>query len=854
MTSTELPLCTFQSDALVPEQLLVASWQGEDVLSRPYRFEVVLASLAPLLNEEAMLGAPARLTLFDPLGAAHPYHGIVTLVELLDADELYHYCRVVLEPRVTRLRLQRFSEIWLDKNLPELVRDILKHADLTHEGQGSDSTGAVAIDFDLRLRDDDIAHTQASFTCQYEESSFDFLSRLLEYSGCYYFFEQQAEQEALIICSDRSAQPRSLLPVRYRPLDTALNNGLQAVAHSFIRRAVVQPAQVVLQDFSASNAQLLLHSSAPVAAGGLAGNAQAPSPSPAFSGEYGVYGEHFGSSDQGLWLAQRRAQALGCRHRLFQGSGHVAGLRSGGSMALTGHPQAGMNALYQVLEVHHSGHQPLPATSDDKASRDALVRFVVIPDEVQFRPLLETPRPKVVGVLSAVVDGDGCGKPLLNQHGCYKVRFPFIRNQKPGTRGSAWLRMASMSAGSSHGMHFPLLKGSEVLVSFLGGDPDRPIIVGSVPNSENPNRVNEKNATQSGLSTAGGHFLAIDDQPGAAHMQMGAPGGSTTFTLGNGEVAGAQLRTSAHLHLTSSSLHQEVPGMYSLSMGTGEPPASSSVPEPDTAAPAQPPEPEKRLGNINTGSHWGGPSWLNLGAKADYSNAPTFSAALRTATVQSDASFGALKLSLTAQATSVAMNTSGVSASMSFNGVDYTYSTTKKDCSKVSDESVLITRLESSVTQLRGDLRDIEVKTYNMAANESITLVCGDNSIEMNALGVRIVAGHILTLKGDTVIEGNAFVNGNLTVHGKTTTQTATVSRTLSADTASVNTLNADEATFSTPYIPPVPLEVQARAAEKQAEFDALSQTVKGLTESLNRAANLALEPVEKFSPLDLPV
>ncbi|MGX5795658.1 type VI secretion system Vgr family protein [Pseudomonas sp. E2-15] len=855
MTSTELPLCTFQSDALALEHLLVASWQGEDLLSRPYRFEVVLASLAPLLNEDAMLGVPAHLTLFDTLGAAHPYHGIVTSVEVLDADELYHYCRVVLEPRMSRLRLQRFSEIWLDKNLPELVRDILKHADLTHEGQGSDSTSTQVFDFDLRLRDDDIPHTQASFTCQYEESSFDFLSRLLEYSGCYYFFEQQAEQEALIICSDRSAQPRSMLPVRYRPLDTALNNDLQAVAHSFIRRTVVQPAHVVLQDFSASNAQRSLHSTAPVAAGCVAGNDQAPGPSPAFSGEYGVYGEHFGSNDQGLWLAQRRAQALGCRHRLFQGSGHVVGLRSGRCMALTGHTHPGMNAVYQVLEVHHSGHQPLPATSDDKAPRDTLVRFVVIPAEVQFRPRLDTQKPNVVGVLSAVVDGDDCGKPLLNQHGCYKVRFPFIRHQKPGTRGSAWLRMASMSAGSSHGMHFPLLKGSEVLVSFLGGDPDRPIIVGSVPNSENPNRVNEKNATQSGLSTAGGHFLAIDDQPGAAHMQMGAPGGSTTLTLGNGEIAGAQLRTNAHLHLTSSSLHHEVPGVYSMSMGTGEPPpASGSGPEPDAAEPAQPPEPKKPLGNLNTGSHWGGPSWLNLGAKADYSNAPTFSAALKTATVQSDASFGALKLSLTGQATSVAMNTSGVSASMSFNGIDYTYSTTKKDCSKVSDQSVLITRLQSSVTQLRGDLRDVEVKTYNMAANESITLVCGDNSIEMNALGVRIVAGHILTLKGDTVIEGNAFVNGNLTVHGKTTTETATVSRTLSVDTASVNTLNADAATFSTPYIPPVPLEVQARAAEKQAEFDALSQTVKGLTESLNMVANLALEPVEKFSPLDLPV
>jgi uncharacterized protein involved in type VI secretion and phage assembly len=73
----------------------------------------------------------------------------------------------------------------------------------------------------------------------------------------------------------------------------------------------------------------------------------------------------------------------------------------------------------------------------------------------------------VQGVLSAVVDGDeDTGRPLLNEHGCYRVSFPFIRGEKNATRGSAWLRMATLSSGSSHGMNFPLLKGTEVLVSF----------------------------------------------------------------------------------------------------------------------------------------------------------------------------------------------------------------------------------------------------------------------------------------------------------------------------------------------------------------------------------------------------
>ena len=852
MTLTEQPLCTFLSDALALEPLLVARWQGEDVLSRPYRFEVVLASLNPLLNEDAMLGAAAHLTLFDTLGTAHPYHGIVTSVELLDADDLYHYCRVVLEPRITRLRQQRFSEIWLDKNLPELVRDILKNADLTREGQGSDSISTAAFDFDVRLRGDDIPHTQANFTCQYEESSFDFLSRLLEYSGCYYFFEQQDQQEALIICSDRSAQPKAVLPVLYRPLDTALNNGLQAVAHTFIRRTVVQPEQVVLQDFSASNAQLALHSTASVAAGSVAEDAQAPSASPAFSGDYGLYGEHFGSHAQGIWLAQRRAQALGCRHRLFHGSGHVTGLRSGGSMVLAGHARPCMNAAYQVLEVHHSGQQPLPATGEDNVARDTQTRFLVIPAEVQFRPPLETPKPNAFGVLSAVVDGDDSGKPLLNQHGCYKVRFPFTRDQKPSTRGSAWLRRVSLSAGSSHGMHFPLLKGSEVLVSFLGGDPDRPIIVGCVPNSENPSMVIERNATQSGFSTAGGHFLAMEDHPGAAHLKLGAPGGNSTFTLGNGEVAGAQLRTNAHMQLTSSSLTHEVPGVYSLSMGTGDPAtASASDSGPDTTVPTPPPEPKPTPGELNTGVNWGGPNWLNLGAKAEFSNAPTFSTSLKTAAAQLEASLGGAKGSLTVQGKVTTVNMSGVSISLSCNGFTYVWEKIGKKVAAISEDKKLIDKTVASVSKLEAELHKVTADLYTVTGTTSITLKCAEHSIVLNQDGIRIKSPKTIMIDADVAITGNTRFVGNVNVVGDLECKNATVTSRLKATYTSLDELSATNATLGAVYIPPTPTQalIEAEETARLKAFEVLNEMAEALSRGLDDGANAALQVVDNFEP-----
>jgi uncharacterized protein involved in type VI secretion and phage assembly len=334
---------------------------------------------------------------------------------------------------------------------------------------------------------------------------------------------------------------------------------------------------------------LQLKDSASIASASIATDAdseqsQAAANAPGFNGEQWLYGEHFGTNKEGQELAKLRAQALGCRHREFHGKGRAVGLRAGYPMRLLGHLRLTLNTQYQVIQVQHDGSQPLPGLGQDQAGTagDINTRFIAIPADVQFRPQRLTRKPRVQGLLSAIVDGDDTGQPLLNKHGCYKVIFPFIRGDKGATRGSAWLRMATMSSGTNHGMHFPLLKGTEVLVSFLGGDPDRPVITGSVPNSENPNMVNEKNATQSGLSTPGGHYLAMEDNPSGSLMKMGAPSGNTQFTLGDGLISGAHLRTDNHMQLASSTHEQQVGGFYKFSAKNAEPSTPPSEPSGST--------------------------------------------------------------------------------------------------------------------------------------------------------------------------------------------------------------------------------------------------------------------------------
>ena len=121
--------------------------------------------------------------------------------------------------------------------------------------------------------------------------------------------------------------------------------------------------------------------------------------------------------------------------------------------------------------------------------------------------------------MNAHIDAAGSGQYAeVDNQGRYKVILPFDLNSAMGGKASSWLRMAQPYAGENHGMHFPLHKGTEVLLTFIDGDPDRPIIAAAVPNPITPSPVNSSNSTQSRITTAGGNKLHMEDQQGGEGM------------------------------------------------------------------------------------------------------------------------------------------------------------------------------------------------------------------------------------------------------------------------------------------------------------------------------------------------
>ncbi len=129
-----------------------------------------------------------------------------------------------------------------------------------------------------------------------------------------------------------------------------------------------------------------------------------------------------------------------------------------------------------------------------------------------YRPPRRTPKPRIHGFIHGRVDGPAHSTAApIDEHGRYKVLLPFDLNGQPGGKASRWIRVAQPAAGAGYGVHLPLHLGAEVAIGPLGGDPDRPVIIGSMHNADTPNPVTNSNATQSWIQTQAGVRILFDD-------------------------------------------------------------------------------------------------------------------------------------------------------------------------------------------------------------------------------------------------------------------------------------------------------------------------------------------------------
>ncbi|MES2361584.1 MAG: type VI secretion system tip protein TssI/VgrG [Pseudomonadota bacterium] len=505
----------FASDAFGADKFAVVNMTGFEAISKPFRFVLTLVSDDASIEFDKVLQNAATLRIFAPDGASStPYHGVIAEFDQLHQTDGYVFYRAVLVPRLWHLSLYQVSEVYLnDQNIPQIVEKVLKGGRLS------------SADYELKLSG---SYRERSFVCQYQETHLDFLSRWMEKEGMYFFFDQDGKKEKLVIADNRSMHPAQAVKVLYRPVDEQDTGSAADSVQDFVCRQKPLPQKVLLRDYNHRKASVELKVSETVSENGI--------------GEVNLYGENFRNEAEGQRYAKLRAEEILCGGKVFTGEATAVGLRSGYLMEMSRHYRDNFNGQYLVTEVHHEGSQAAALLAGIRTSYsegqggETIYRntFRAIPAAIQFRPERTTPRPRVSGTMNAIIDAGGISEYAeLDEYGQYKVQLPFDSTDKAAGKGSARVRMASPYSGSDHGMNFPLHKDAEVLLSFIDGNPDEPVILGAVPNSENRSIVNNSNPYENKITTAGGNLIHMGDQAGKEVMWLHSPFHNSTIGIGS---------------------------------------------------------------------------------------------------------------------------------------------------------------------------------------------------------------------------------------------------------------------------------------------------------------------------------
>ncbi|ELC0888896.1 type VI secretion system tip protein TssI/VgrG [Pseudomonas aeruginosa] len=478
--------------------LQVLAFNGHEGISRPYRFELELVGERAGLDLETFLHRPAFLA-FTPQGQG--VHGLVYGAAQGDAGKRLTRYRLTLVPHLAYLAQRNNQRIFQHLTVPQIVALVLEEHGIL----------ADAYRFQLGTR-----YPEREYCVQYDESDLHFVQRLCAEEGIH--FRHSAEAHLLVFGDDQTVFPRLGRPTAY-----VHDSGLVAdepVIKRFSLRLASRTTRTTRRDYDFEKPRLLLE----------AGNRPAADAPAEPDLEDYDYPGRFVDRQRGKLLSQRALERHRADRRLGEGVSDQPLLVSGHFLEIAEHPRAEWNDLWLLSEVFHEGKQPQVleenVTSDTSASTDDFQqgyrnRFLATPWEVFFRPPLEHPKPRVLGSQTAVVTGPPGEEIHCDRYGRVRVQFHWDREGQGDDKSSCWLRVASGWAGNGYGGIVIPRVGMEVLVDFLEGDPDQPLVSGCVYHAAHPVPyelpANQTRSVFKSLSSPGGggyNELRIEDRKG----------------------------------------------------------------------------------------------------------------------------------------------------------------------------------------------------------------------------------------------------------------------------------------------------------------------------------------------------
>lgn len=469
---------TVQADRLISIKtplgdnvLLIEALHGEERISGLFEFTLDLLSENSAIAFGGIVGKTATITIEGKAGPRYINGFISRFLQGPKADPMMTRYQATLVPWLWNLTQAADCRIFQKLSVPDIIKQVF-------QGRGF-------TDFRMSLTG---TYQPRVYCVQYRETDFAFVSRLMEEEGMFYFFTHTADKHVLVIADSATAcQPcPGQSSYAYEPVAGAFT---EDCVMTWVQEQDVRPAKCTLSDYNFETpSNNLLVNRATTATVGKNDKLEV----------YDYPGEYL-KTDAGQNYAKLRMQEHETLQTQTNGTSDARAFTPGFTFDLTRHYRSDYNGSYLITSVVHDATSNL---ADDGGGDTYANSFTCIPKATPYRPARVTPKPVIRGCQTALVVGTSGEEIDTDKYGRVLVQFYWDRLGKKDQNSSCWIRVATPWAGKTWGMiHIPRI-GQEVVVAFLEGDPDQPLIVGSVYNAEQmPPYTLPDNKTQSGLKT-----------------------------------------------------------------------------------------------------------------------------------------------------------------------------------------------------------------------------------------------------------------------------------------------------------------------------------------------------------------
>ena len=493
---------------LPADGLLFHTLKGTETLSRPFVLTAELLATDARIDRHALLGKPVTFTLPTDglMNALSPRYlnGKITRVAVRSQElsgTRYAVYELTVEPDLWPMKRDRNLRIFQSQTVPQIVQTLLKE---------------YGVNVETRLAG---SYRVWEYCVQYQESSLDFISRLMELEGIYYFFRHEADRHTLVLC-DAPDQHQAFPGYETIAYHVTPSGGVvteEGISQWSLAESVTPGIYSTDDyDFRKPNAWMLQARQNPA------------SPVPGSVDVYDWPG-HFVDHSHGESYARIRQEVWQAEHHSVSGSGTATGIAPGFTFSIINAPHFSDNGEYLVTSATYDFAENAYASGDTGDSRHN-IHFTVLPSSVTYRTPPETAWPKTHGPQTAKVVGPKGESIWTDRYGRVKVKFHWDRLAKGDDTSSCWVRVSSAWAGQGFGgVQIPRVN-DEVVVDFINGDPDRPLIIGRVYNEASmPPWALPAAATQMGFLSRSkdgtadtANALRFEDKSGEEHLWIQA--------------------------------------------------------------------------------------------------------------------------------------------------------------------------------------------------------------------------------------------------------------------------------------------------------------------------------------------